>query len=238
MSVSRVESHGDESNGLRRISTGSAIGLAAGVIGLGLPITLILLPTLSPGTIYLTGPELIETTAGLALVGAVLFAVSLLVFRLGFAALRGFDRRFWTASILCMIGTVGVILIVVPIALAASSSDAIARCIQGAPSRTLACVSSVAPLASYWAIAAFWLLWLGGLGIVVGITLAGRRYRQIWLYLGAALYAVLLLGLLAPLLGLLFPIGALTYPLLAAPFLVLLGAALIFQGSRRAMRPG
>jgi hypothetical protein len=226
----------DATKGLRRISTGSLLGLAAGVVGLALPVALVLLASLMPGGSFFTGAQLIETTAGLALVGALLFAFSLMIFQLGFTAFRVFDRRFWTASILCAVGTIGVILLLVPIALAFAASDAIASCIRGAPSHTLSCVGSVAPLASYWAIAAFWLIWLGGLGIVVGISLAGRRYRQDWLYGGAALYALLLLGLLAPALGLLLPIYALSYPLLAAPLLVLIAPALIFHGSRRALQ--
>jgi hypothetical protein len=222
--------------GLRRVSIGSAFGLAAGVFGLGLPVALILLASWMPGTSFLTGSQLIEATAGLALIGAALFAVSLTIFQFGFKTLREVDRRFWTASILCAVGTVGVLLLLVPIALAFASSNAIADCVQGAPSHTLACLGSVAPLASYWAIAAFWCAWLGGLGIIVGISLAGRLYRQDWLYAGAALYSLLLLGLLSPAIGLLLPIYALSYPLLAAPLLVMVAPALIFPGCGRALQ--
>jgi hypothetical protein len=236
MATSAAEPGGDDPKGLHRIGTGSTIGLAAGIAGLVLPVTLILLATYSPGTPFLRGTELIQVTAIMALAGAILFAIALLVYRLGFAALRHFDRRFWTASILCMLGTVGVLLIVAAIALAFASSDAMANCIQGAPTHALACLKTAAPLASYSGLVGFWLLWLGGLGIVVGIGLAAVRYGEGWFYGGAALYALLLLGLIAPALGLLFPIGALTYPLLAAPVLALLAPAVIFEGSNRALR--
>src|SRR4029077_7963367 len=149
------------------------IGLAAGIAGLVLPVALILIVTYSPSTIFLRGRELVEVTAIMALAGAILFAVSLLVYRLGFAALRPFDRRFWSASILCLFGTVGVLLIVVALGIAFVSSDSMANCIQGAPSRALGCVRTAAPVASYSGVLGFWLLWLGGLGIVVGIGLAG-----------------------------------------------------------------
>ncbi len=225
----------DDPRGIDKIATGAAIGLASGVVGLAFPVGLVLLATYSPGTVFLTGVELVEATALFALVGALLFAGSLLLFRTGFAALRKFDPRFWVASVLCMIGTVGVILVLIPIGLAATYSDSLANCVRGAPSRALGCLSSVAPLAADWAIVAFWLLWLGGLGIVVGVGLAGVRYRQGWFYGGAALYALLLLGLLGPVLGLLFPIGSLTYPLLAVPFFVLAAPATILHGSRRAL---
>ncbi len=227
----------DDPRGIERTATGAAIGLAAGVVGLALPVGLVLLQTYSPGTVFLTGVELVEATALFALVGALLFAGSLILFRIGFAALRKFDPRFWVASVLCMLGTVGVILLLIPIGLAAASSTSLVSCVRGAPSRALGCLSSVAPLAADWGMVAFWLLWLGGLGIVVGVGLAGVRYRQGWFYGGAALYALLLLGLLGPALGLLFPIGALAYPLLAAPFLVLAAPAMILRGSRRTLAP-
>ncbi len=225
----------DESKGLRRISTGSTIGLVAGIVGLALPVGLFLLATYSPGTILLNGPELIQATALLALAGVLLFALSLSVYRLGFWALQSFDRGFWSASVLCLLGTVGAILIAIPIALAFAFSDAISNCIKGAPTHALTCLSSAAPLAASWAIVAFWLVWLGGLGVVVGIILAGRRYHQGWFYGGAALYALLLLGFIGPILGLLLPIGALTYPLILAPILILLAPAVTIHGSRIAL---
>ncbi|HEV8050605.1 MAG TPA: hypothetical protein VGP88_08435 [Thermoplasmata archaeon] len=224
--------------GVRRIEAGSVIGLAAGLVGIALPIGLVLLATYDPGLRLLTGKQLIETAAILAIAGALLFAISLLVFRLGFSRLRTFDRRFWSASILAMLGTVGMLLLIVPIAIAFASSDAISNCIAGAPSHALTCVRSVSPLASYWAIAAFWLLWLGGLGVVIGVGLAASRFHQVAFYGGAAVYAILLLGLLGPALGLLLPFVSLTYPLLAAPFLILLASALTFQGCRRALQRG
>ncbi|HXQ49322.1 MAG TPA: hypothetical protein VN842_06080 [Thermoplasmata archaeon] len=224
--------------GVRRIETGSVIGLAAGLVGIGLPIALVLFAAYAPGVKLLTGKQLIEVTAILAIAGALLFAISLLVFRLGFSTLRAFDHRFWSASVLCMLGSVGVLLLIVPIGIAFASSDAISNCIAGAPSHALTCIRSVSPLASYSATVAFWLLWLGGLGIVIGVGLAASRFHQALFYGGAAVYAVLLLGLLGPALGLLVPVVSLTYPLLAAPFLILLASALTFQGCRRAVQRG
>ena len=235
MFANRPRHVGDEPKGLRRIAVGSMIGLAAGIAGLVLPVALILLATYAPGTLFLPGPQLVQVTAIMALAGAILFAVSLLVYRLGFAALGPYDHRFWSASILCLVGTVGVLLIVVAIALAFVSSNAMADCIQGAPTKALTCLHTAAPLSAYSGIVGAWLLWLGGLGIVVGIALAGIRYRGGWFYGGAGLYALLLLGLLAPVLGLLFPVSALTYPILAAPALALIAPAAIFEGSNRAL---
>jgi hypothetical protein len=230
------ESDREAHEGLRHIQKGSWIGLVAGIAALVLPVALVLIATYRPGTPFLQGANLIEATAVLALIGAILFAVSLYVYQIGFSALRAFDRRFWFASIFSLFGTAGALLVVVTIALALYSSNAIASCIQGAPSQALVCLHTAAPLASYSGAVGFWLVWLGGLGIVMGVSLAGARYHEPWLFGGATLYAFLLLGLLAPAVGILFPMAGLTYPILAAPIFALLAAALIFEGSKRALR--
>jgi hypothetical protein len=226
---------GDESKGLRRIATGATIGLAAGIAGLAFPVALILVATYGRGFIVLPGPELVQVTAIMALAGALLFAISLLVYRLGFRALRAYEPRFWSASILCLVGTIGVLLIVVAIGLAFVSSNAMANCIQGAPTKALTCLQTAAPLSSYSGVVGAWLLWLGAAGVVVGIGLTGARYRGGWLFGGAALYSLLLLGLLAPIIGLFVPLSELTYPLLAAPALALLAPATVLEGCNQAL---
>jgi hypothetical protein len=233
MAASPVRSSGLEPLGLRRIVAGSTIGLAAGIVGLALPVTLFFLADYSPGTILLSPSNLIQVTAILALAGAILFAISLTLYRWGFWSLQSVDRRFWAASALCLLGTVGVILIVLPMALAFTASDAMASCIQNAPTKALACLNAAAPLDSVVALAGFWLIWLGGLGIVVGIGLISVRYRESYLGVGAGLYALLLLGILTPVLGLVFPLEGLVYSIFALPVLVLLAPVLISYGSHR-----
>jgi hypothetical protein len=222
-----------ESKGLQRIVAGSTVGLAAGIVGLALPVTLYLLADYSPGTITFSAADLIKATAVLALAGAILFAISLMLYRWGFWSLQGVDRRFWTASVLCLVGMIGVVLIVLPMAVAFTASDSMANCIQNTPTKVLACLDSAAPLASYVALAGFWLIWIGGLGIVVGIGLISVRYREGYLGVGAGLYALLLLGIITPVLGLVFPLEGLVYSVLALPVLVLLAPALISYGSHR-----
>jgi hypothetical protein len=225
----------DESSGLHRIATGSTVGLAAGVIGLALPVTLLLFASYLPTALPLSPTQLVQVAAVLALTGALLFAVSLILYRLAFASLRVVDPRFWAASALCLLGTVGLVLFVLPIAVAFASSGTMAACIQAAPTKAPDCLRAAAPLASYIAEAGIWLVWLGGVGIVLGIGLASVRYREAWLSAGAALYALIILGILAPGLSLLFPIGGLAYAILALPVLVLVAPALTSRGSHRAM---
>jgi hypothetical protein len=231
MSVSGASTAGLESTGLGRIATGSSVGLSAGIVGLALPVTLFLFAHYSPGTVLPSASELVQVTAILALAGAILFAISLTFYRWGFWSLQSIDRRFWVASVLCLLGTIGVVLVILPMAIAFTASGAMAGCIEASPLQALTCLSAAAPLVWYLGIAGVWLLWIGGLGVVVGIGLASVRYNQGWLGAGAGLYALLLLGLLGPILGLVFPIGGLVYPILALPLLVLIAPALISYGS-------
>jgi len=223
----------DEPKGLRRFETGAVFGLAGGVAGLVLPIMINLLAFYYPVGIFTYGTTLVELTTIFVLAGAILLAISLLYYRLGFGALRGFDRWFFSASILCNIGSIGLLLIIIPIALALYSTPSMVQCIRGAPSHSLSCLGTIQPLFAYAVIVGFWLAWLGGLGIVVGLELGGRRYREARLFGGGATYALLLLVLIAPFVALLFPIGGWQYPLLTVPLLALLAPAFVYAGSHR-----
>src|SRR4029077_8294901 len=105
---------------------------------------------------YLSASTLIQVTAIMAIAGAILFAISLIVYRIGFGSLRVTDPRFWVASALCMVGTVGVVLFLLPIALAFTASDVMASCIRWAPTKALSCLRTAAPLAADVGVAGFW----------------------------------------------------------------------------------
>jgi hypothetical protein len=225
----------DEGKGLRRFELGAALGLAGGAVGLILPLTVNLLALHEAFDIFSFNATLVAFTWVFVLVGAVLLAISLILYRFGFSALRKFDRWFLAASILCNIGSIGLVLIVVSAAVALSSSPALATCIQGDPTHALSCLQAIQPFAAWSVIAGFWLAWLGGLGIVTGLVLGGRRYRQGRLIAGGALYALLLLVLIDPFVALLFPIGGWQYPLLTVPVLALAAPVFVYVGSRRSL---
>jgi hypothetical protein len=227
----------DEPKGLRRFETGAIFGLAGGVAGLALPITINLLSFYDPVGLFTFGTTLVELTTLFVFAGALLLAVSLICYRFGFGALRKFDRRFLGASILCNIGTIGLVILLVPMALALYSTPTMVQCIRGAPSHALSCLGTIQPLFAYAVTVGFWLAWLGGLGIVVGLELGGRRYREARLFGGGAAYALLLLVLIAPFVALLFPIGGWQYPLLTVPLLALLAPALVYSGSHQLLGP-
>ena len=237
MGTHQTASNEDEPKGLRRFETGAVFGLAGGVAGLVLPITLNLLAFYDPVGVFTFGTTLVELTTIFVLTGAFLLAISLIYYRFGFSALRKFDRWFLGASILCNIGSIGLLLIIIPMALALYSTPAMVQCIRGAPSHALSCLGTIQPLFAYAVILGFWLPWLGGLGIVVGLELGGRRYREARLFGGGAAYALLLLVLIAPFVALLFPVGGWQYPLLTVPLLALLAPTLVYAGSHRLLGP-
>jgi hypothetical protein len=227
----------EDAKGLRRLASGAALGLAAAIVGVVLPITFLLLATYNPGGFFTLGALLIETTTILVVAGAILFLMSLLTYRIGFATLRKVDRRFTAASGLCIVGSLGFLLIVVAALLLLGSAGSLATCVQKEPSHMLTCIRSGQTLGTYTALAGFWLGWLGGLGLVLGITLAGGRFSRKALYGGASLYAVLLLVLLGPFVDLLRPIPFVGYLFVVAPILTIFAPAFVFAGSFPPPRP-
>lgn len=223
--------------GLRRFRTGAFFGLVGGVTGLLLPVSLNLLAFYAPSNFIAYGATLVELTALLVLAGALFLAISLIYYRFGFGALRPFDRRFLGASVLCNIGSIGLVLIIVPVALALYSTPSMVACIRGTPSLALVCLGTIQPLFAYALAVGFWLAWLGGLGIVLGLELGARRYRERSLLGGGVAYALLLLVLIDPFVALLFPIGGWQYPLLTLPILAVIAPALVYLGSSRALEP-
>ncbi len=219
--------------GLRWIMTGAGLGLAAAATGFVVPVSLLFLEAYSPPGLLTLGPMLIRATGLLAVLGTLLFALSLIAFRYGFAAFRKFERWFWSASVLCLIGTAGWLLLILPAGIALTSSTSLFDCVRASPSQALACLQAVAPLAKDVGILAFWLVWLGQLGIVVGLAFTGRRFRETSLHVGTALYALLLLVFIAPFIGLVFASNVLAYAALAAVVLGLLAPAFVALGSRR-----
>ena len=220
-----------QGGGLRRIRDGALVGFVAGAIGLALPLTLIVVASDGAAERLVTSRELVQLAALMTLISAVLFAVSLLLYRAGFARLRVSNRPVWLSTILCGFGTVGVILLVLPTIIALTGSDALLTCIQAAPSGAIRCLGTVAPVVGFEATIAGWLLWAGGLGIVVGLSLSSVQFRDHWLALGAALYAVILLVLVGPLVGPIAHFGGSEYGLLGLPVLALIAPLSILMGA-------
>jgi Protein of unknown function (DUF973) len=230
-----VPTHKVEVTGLGRLGTGAGVGLAGGIVGVVLPIVFLWLTTHSPGGFFSYDTTLLQTTGLLVLVGAVLLLISLFLYRRGFSGLRKADGRFAVASVLCIVGSIGFLLLLVSAAVLVGSSSALVQCLHHSPSGALSCIRSGQPLGADTGLVGFWLGWVGGVGIVVGLSLAGRRYRNRAVSAGAALYAFLLLVLIGPFLALLTPLPGIDYLLLVVPAFIVLAPGLVLGGTRRTL---
>jgi hypothetical protein len=223
----------EDAKGAHRIAVGAGLGVAAALITLVLPLALLWLALYSPGGLFSLTNALVQDLSLLILAGAILFLLSLFVYRRGFAVLRKVDPRFKVASLLCLIGSLGFLLILVAVVVILGSSSSLVTCIHGQPSHALSCLRSGEPLGAYTGLVGFWLGWLGGVGLVLGMASAGRRFARGALYGAAALYALLLLALVGPFLALVYPLPGAQYLLLLSPLLALLAPALTYAGTRR-----
>jgi Protein of unknown function (DUF973) len=230
-----VPSRKVEVTGLGRLGTGAGVGLAGGIVGVVLPIVFLWLTTHSPGGFFSYDTTLLQTTGLLVIVGAVLLLISLFLYRRGFSGLRKADGRFAVASVLCIVGSIGFLLLLVSAAVLVGSSNALIHCLHRSPSGALSCIRSGQPFGADTGLVGFWLGWVGGVGIVVGLSLAGRRYRNRAVSAGAALYAFLLLVLIGPFLALLTPLPGIDYLLLVVPAFIVLAPGLVLGGTRRTL---
>jgi hypothetical protein len=230
----------EDRKGVERLGIGAAMGVAAAVMTLVVPVLFVLLAAENPGGFFSFAPALIQTTAILVLAGAILFLLSLFLYRRAFAHFRKVDRRFLAASVLCIVGSVGFLLLLVAAAVVLGNASSLTNCLHGQPSHALSCLRSGQPLGAYTGLLGFWLAWLGGVGIVLGLAFGGARSRRRVLYAGSAVYAILLLLLVGPFIALVFPVPGITYLLWTAPFLALIAPALVLAASRMsaAPRPG
>jgi hypothetical protein len=229
---------GEPLQGLRRFRAGAALGLLGGIVGLALPVSANLLAFYGLLGIPTAGATLIAYSSAFVIAGALLFALSLIVYRFGFTSLRKEDSWFYAASALCIVGSVGLVLIVIAAGWALESSPTLAQCIRGTPSLTLTCLQGVQPLTAYSVVLGFWLAWFGGLGIVVGLGMGARRYRAAHVGAGTVAYAILLLVLIDPFVAVLFPLAGWQYPLLTLPILALVAPLLVYFGCSRALVDG
>ncbi|MCI4323275.1 MAG: hypothetical protein L3K03_04550 [Thermoplasmata archaeon] len=224
-----------ENPGIRRIAIGAGLGLAGGLVGIVFPIALIVLGTLEPGGLAKLGSSTLEATTILVLAGALLFVLSLALYRWGFSALRKVDRTFTTASILCLVGSLGFLLILLAATLLVGSSNALVACAQ-VPQQGLKCLDNVSPLGAYSATIGFWMAWIGGVGLVLGLGHTGGRYHRAPIYGGSFLYGLLLLVVVGPFLGLVYAVPHVEYLLLAIPLLALLAPGFTLWGALPAAR--
>lgn len=240
MTAAQMPARTEDQTGARRIALGAGLGVAAALLTIALPLVFLYLTAYDPGGFFTFGATMFDTLSVLVLAGAILFLLSLFVYRRGFAILRTVESRFWIASVLCLVGSIGFLLIVVLAAVVLGSTSSLQSCLHGSPSHALSCLRSNQPIGAYSGLLGFALTWLGGLGIVLGLFFAGHRFERGSLTGGAILYLLLLLVLLGPFVALIYTVPGTQYVLLVAPILALVAPALVLGGARHpfsAVRP-
>ncbi|MFI5413630.1 MAG: hypothetical protein ACHQ0I_03485 [Candidatus Lutacidiplasmatales archaeon] len=233
MATTTIPHTEEDATGLFRIATGAGVGLAAALLGFVIPVGFLLVASYAPGGfLSLHQTALLDALGLLILAGALLFLFSLIIYRNAFAHLRKVDRRFVVASVLCLIGTLGFLLLVVTAVVLVGSSSSLLSCINNQPSHALTCLRSGQPLGAYTGLIGFWLGWLGGVGIVLGLSAGSSRFKTREIGLGAAFYAILLLALIGPFIALVVSVPGVEFILVLVPILSLLAPYFVFRGAR------
>jgi hypothetical protein len=220
-----------DEKGAFRLALGAWLGLFAGLIAIVLPFVTIFVSAYDPGGFFSFGTSMVQTSGALILAGGVLFILSLFFYRRGFASLRKGDGEFALASFLCILGTLGFLLLLVAAALLTSSASSVLQCIKGQPSHALSCLQSDQPLGAYTGLTGFVLAWLGGLGIVYGLWLAGDRFDERPVTLGSVFYLLFLSVLISPLVALAVPLPGVAFVLVVVPILTVAAPAMVLLGT-------
>jgi NADH:ubiquinone oxidoreductase subunit 6 (subunit J) len=219
--------------GLYRVATGAGVGLAGALLAIVIPVGFLLIATYDGGGfLSLNQAAFLDATGLLILAGALLFLFSFFLYRRGFAHLRKVDSRFTLASVLCLVGSIGFLLVLVAAIVIVGSSSDLLSCINGHPSQALSCLRSGQPIGAYSGLVGFWLGWLGGVGIVLGLSASSSRFKTREIGWGAALYAILLLALIAPFVALVVVFPGVEFVLVLVPILSLLAPYFVFRGAR------
>jgi hypothetical protein len=225
-----------DERGVRRLGLGAGLGFAGALAAIVFPLAILFLVARFPGGFFVLSSTLVEVTSVLVLAGAILLLLSLFLYRLSFSALRKVDSRFYVASILCILGSLGFLLLIVTAAIVVGNASSLLNCAHGQPSHALSCLESGEPFGAVTALIGFLLSWIGGVGIMVGLFLVGSRFHAGSLAASGAAYGVLLIILIVPFVGLLVPIPNLSYLLLLAPLFAVIAPGLALFGSIRTFR--
>ncbi|MFZ0700122.1 MAG: hypothetical protein WAN74_08055 [Thermoplasmata archaeon] len=223
-----------EEKGLHRFRIGAWAGLIGVVLAIVLPLALLWLAAHGPAGVFTLDSTLLQYTNWLVIAGALLFLLSLMMYRWGFSALRKADSRFNVAIALCWIGSIGFILVVVIASYFQGSLGSISACIHGQPTSILSCLNKLSPLGAATAAIGFWLGWIGSLGVVIGLVLGGGRISSVLLTVGGVLYTLLLVVLVLPFASQLTHIPGLEYIVVLAPLFGILAPIFVLGGAHRA----
>lgn len=233
-----VPSSTEEGKADRLLREASALAVVGSLLALAVPAALVLLSDrrlqgLVAGSHGLLGAEGLLVAAG----GAA-FVAALFLYRRAFSRLKHVDPRLRAASLLCLVGSLGAVVLVVAGAVLARGSAPVAACLGGKASHALSCLRSADPTAADLAVAGFWLAWLGALGLSLGLVLSGRHFRARSVVAGGGCFGLLAADLLLPFAASLVSLPGAGVALALAPFAAVAGAVLVLVGSRASRGDG
>ena len=215
---------------------GSLAAILGSVVALGAPTVLLLLAAGRRAGLSPASSRVLEAESLLVVAGAVLLLLALFLYRRAFVRLKHVDRRLRPVADVCLVGTVGAVVLVVVGAVVADGASSLTGCLGGHAAHALGCLRSDDPTVGYLAIAGFWLLWAGMAAVAAGLILAGRHFGRRAMTAGGAVYAILAADVAVPFAAVLVPLSAATaYPLGAAPVLAVAAAGLVYVGARSAL---
>ncbi len=219
-----------DQKGATRLGSGAWLGLLAAVIAVVVPSLALFASAYAPSGFFSFAPSLLQVSGALVLVGAVFYILSLFLYRRAFATLRRLDPEFSLASFLCLLGSVGFVLILAAAAVLTGTASSLLGCIHGSPTHALSCLESNQPFGAYTALIGFVLAWVGGFGIVYGLWLAGGRYDDRTLDLGSLVYLLFLLLVLVPFFEIAFPFPGGEFLLVLVPVLSVAAPGFVLLG--------
>ncbi len=234
MSVpSAIQARSLDAKGVRRLGLAAGLGFSGAVAAIVLPLTFLFLVSNDPGGFFTLNSTFVDAASVLLLAGAILLLLSLFLYRRSFAELRKVDPRFYVASVLCIVGSLGFLLLLVTVAVVSGGSANLLTCAHGQTSHALSCLESGQPFGAVTALLGFLLGWIGGVGVMIGLFLSGNRFQAPALSGSGIVYGLLLLILLLPLAALYVTVPHASYLLILAPLLALIGPGLALAGSLR-----
>jgi Protein of unknown function (DUF973) len=194
---------GDELSGTSRVKWGALLGILGLVLAIG-GILIVLFDvglgvTNTNDAGYVSLLHTILLAVALVVIGIIFALLSFVLYTAGFAALRKADRRFRTPMVLCVVGLIGLALISGFVVSYAAGIDSAIAC----PSSNSTCQNNATSIA-HGAVA---LGYIGGLlgfigliGLIIGLYRFGSRYSNSIAKVGAILYIIPFLSIVAPIL--------------------------------------
>jgi len=194
---------GEELSGVSRVKWGALLGILGLVLAVGgvlvvlLDVGLGITNTSDAGYVSLLKTILLAVI--LVVIGVLLALLSFVLYTAGFAALRRSDRRFSTPMVLCVIGLIGLALIGGFVVSYAGGIDSALGC----PSSNSTCQNNATSIGHGVVVLAYvggLLGFIGLIGLILGLYRFGSRYQSSIAKVGAILYIIPFLSVIAPIL--------------------------------------